>query len=131
MELLELITKLDSTRARLAEEKIEEIDFSELAHDLGEAGATLQLLAMQAETGRKLVSLFKEELATRARAIARLKGESSSLTEKLIRTENISLDELLTLKQELTAEFDRVFAHKLTEPAGPAGKGEDAAQFKT
>ena len=131
MELTKLLESLKQSAAHLKQARLEEIDFEQLAVDLESASAIMQSLAARAAIADKLARSFKDELCSKARAVAKLTGNSSDLVERLINADTTDLADLQRIKQDIETEFDRAFSRKLTEPTGAAAGGEKAAEFRT
>lgn len=116
---------------QLAEGLVEQVDFKQLAHHLTDAGKLIEHLSHRAASAETLIKLFREDLLSRARAVAKLTGNSSSLIERLIKSEQTTLEELLVLKRDIDAAFDAAFTSTLKDSLPAAGEGEDKlAQFK-
>lgn len=126
-----IIEQLQSLARRLAESGAVDFDINKLCEHLNEAAAMIEALTAKAAVADSLLQQFREDLLTRARAVARLTGSSSRLIERLISSEQLSLDELLTLKRDIEAAFDTAFGNKLHETAAtPADEQEQVTQFK-
>ncbi len=130
MEFTKLFESLMQTAGRLKQAQLADIDFEQLAVELENAVTVLQALQARAAIADRLVQLFKDELCSKARAIARLAGGSSALVERLISADTTDLADLQRIKQDIETEFDRVFSRKQTEPTGAAAGGEKTSEFK-
>ncbi|MFH2054791.1 MAG: hypothetical protein ABIJ61_02420 [bacterium] len=130
MDSTELIKTLHEATASLDPENISHLDFEQLQQLLDNTATHIETLQVRATNGDKLLSLFREELINRARAIAKAQGAETHLALQILSQPNLSLTELLKLRQQLDAEFDQVFSVKLTEPSEAAAKSEEVNQFK-
>jgi hypothetical protein len=131
MEITKLLETLKLTAGLLKQARIAEIDFAQLAEALENIGVIVDALQAKSDVADKLVALFKDELCSKARAIARLTGSSCELIERLINADTTDLSDLQRIKHDIETEFDRVFSRKLSEPTGAATGGEKTADFKS
>lgn len=126
-----IVAQLRDYAGKLSAARLEEIDVAQLCRHLADAAAVFESLLDKATLADSLFKLFREDLLVRARAVAKLTGNSSRLIERLINSEQISLEELLTLKRDIEAAFDSVFYSALKDTAAAATGGQDKlAQFK-
>ena len=117
--------------SQLSEGHCEQLDFRQLAESLSEAGKLIDDLLPKAASAEALIKLFREDLLARARAVAKLTGNNSRLIERLINSEQTTLEELLVLKRDLEAAFDAAFTSTLKATSPGVSEGEDKlAQFK-
>ncbi len=131
MKLQELLTLFEGYVAQLRSDAVAEIDFVKLQADLESAGTMMAALEQRADTGRRLLAAFREDMLRRARAVARLTGRSAVLTEKAIASEGATLDELLALKHDLDNEFETTFARTLGVPRNSGvSEGATITQYK-
>lgn len=130
MDYTKLFESLAHAAQQLKQMRIEEIDFAQLATELEDVGAALRSLQARAIVADQLLQLFKNELCSKSRAVAKLAGSSSELVERLINADKTNLADLQRIKHDIETEFDRVFSRKLTEPTGAAAGGEKAGEFK-
>lgn len=130
MSHTELTASLRDYRDRLHRGAIAEIDFSNLEHELLQAAECIDRLKAKAQSADKLWQLFRGDLLARVRAVAKLTGRPTALTEKLILSEQTTCDELLALKREIDSEFDNAFARTLTVSTPSTSDGAKLAEFK-
>lgn len=111
MEIPKLIEALNHQRQAIASEAIHQLDFDKLDKDLAEAASVLNKLDRTEKLCQGLLLDFKGEIKRMVLAISRVKGETGScgLAEKLASSANISLDDLLFLREKVREEFNRCF----------------------
>jgi hypothetical protein len=111
METQELIDALKHQREAIGSEAIHQLDFDKLDEDLADAASALGKLDQTEKLCQGLLLDFKGEIKRMALAISRAKGETGScgLVEKLISSADISLDDLLFLREKVREEFNRCF----------------------
>ncbi|MGB5105111.1 MAG: hypothetical protein WBP29_05300 [Candidatus Zixiibacteriota bacterium] len=126
-----IIAQLQDYARKLANAQLAEVDVKQLCQHLAEAAATVESLLEKAQLADSLFKLFRDDLLTRAHAVAKLTGNSSRLIERLINSEQISLEELLTLKRDIEAAFDSAFTSALKDANATQSDDQDKlAQFK-
>ncbi len=126
-----IIEQLQSFARRLAETAPGEINLEELCRHLKDAADLVESLVAKATLADSLSQLFRDDLLARARAVARLTGSSSRLIERLISSETLTLDELLTLKRDIESAFDTAFNSRLQDVVSAQTDDNDKlAQFK-
>ncbi len=126
-----IIEQLQDYARRLAETNPGEINLEELCHHLKDAAELVEALVVKATLADSLLQLFRDDLLTRARAVARLTGSSSRLIERLISSDTLSLEELLALKRDIESAFDTAFNSRLQDVVSAQPDGQDKlAQFK-
>lgn len=130
MDYAKLFESLSRTVERLKQMRIEEIDFAQLGTELESVYVALQSLQAHAVIANQLLQLFKDELCSKSRAVAKLTGGTNDLVERLINADTTDLADLQRIKHDIETEFDRVFSRKLTEPTGAAAGGEKLGEFK-
>lgn len=130
MEPTKLIAALRETKVLLDADNLSAIDFTQLQQLLEVAAKQLESLQLKAGDGERLLALFRDELANRARAIAKAQGKETHLALQLLAQPEMTLARLLELRRELDQEFDQVFSAKLTEPSTAAATTEEVQQFK-
>ena len=121
MKIDELARNLKTHFERLNHEKIEIIDFDSLEKDLKETNQTLLKLDQKGKLCDKLLADAKAEIKRMSQAVSRAKGETSTLnlTERLLAAEELDYEDLVLLKHQVQAEFDKTFpgkpVHKIIE----------------
>lgn len=126
-----ITNRLQVLASQLSEGQLEQLDLKQLAENLSEAGKLIEDLLPKAASAEALIELFRDDLLARARAVAKLTGNSSRLIERLINSEQTTLEELLILKRDIEAAFDAAFTSTLKDAAPGVTEGEDKlAQFK-
>ncbi len=126
-----IVEQLRDYAVKLSAAQLDEIDVAQMCRHLAEAAAAFESLLDKAVLADSLFKLFRDDLLVRARAVAKLTGNSSRLIERLINSEQISLEELLTLKRDIEAAFDSAFSSALKDTVAAAtGDQDKLAQFK-
>ena len=126
-----IIEQLQNYARRLAESNPGEINLAELSRHLKDASELVEGLIAKATLADSLLQLFRDDLLSRARAVARLTGTSSKLIERLISSESLSLEELLALKRDIESAFDTAFTSRLQDAVSVQTDDNDKlAQFK-
>ncbi len=126
-----IIEQLQDLARRLAETTPGEINLEEFCRHLKETADVVESLAAKATLADSLLQLFRDDLLARARAVARLTGSSSRLIERLISSETLTLEELLTLKRDIESAFDTAFNSRLQDVVTSQPEDHDnLAQFK-
>lgn len=111
MDICELINALDQQREALGSEMVHQLDFDKLQSDLAQASNALGSLGEKEKLCERLLAEVKSEIKRMILAVSRAKGESSScdLVEKLISSPEISLEDLLYLREKVKQEFNQCF----------------------
>lgn len=130
MESSKISASLRATAARLTTDDVSAVDFEQLQQLLIDAAGRIESLQAKTDEDRRLSALLREELANRARAIARAQGRETHLALQILAQPSLQLSDLLKLRRELSQEFDRVFSAKLTAPPEAAAMTEELQQFK-
>lgn len=126
-----IIEQLQDLARRLAETTPGEINLEEFCRHLKETADVVESLVAKATLADSLLQLFRDDLLARARAVARLTGSSSRLIERLISSETLTLEELLTLKRDIESAFDTAFNSRLQDVVTSQPEDHDnLAQFK-
>jgi hypothetical protein len=128
MDHTKLTQSLIAAADNISADSVSAIDFAELQRQLLSAAELIASLGERSRISQRLIDLLKSELAGKARAIARLQGRPRHVAERLISSEEVSLGELLELRQQIEEEFDQVFSRKLMKPTGAARRGEKPAE---
>ena len=121
MKTDELIKKLKTHIESIGGEKIELLDFDSLRDDLKNAANIILNLDEKGKLCNKLLADIKSEIKRMSLAVSRAKGDASSLslTERLLNSEDLNYEDLVLLKGQVKAEFDRTFPgkpiHKMME----------------
>jgi hypothetical protein len=123
--------QLQTYSRQLGEGRLEQIDVEQLGRHLADTATLVESLLQKAALADSLFKLFREDLLIRSRAVAKLTGNSSRLVERLINSEQISLEELLALKSDIEAAFDAAFSSRLKDATAAQSDDQDKlAQFK-
>ncbi len=130
MEVNEISASLREAAAKLTSDELAALDFEQLQQLLVDAAGRVESLQAKTDEGQRLAGLLRDELANRARAIARAQGRETHLALQILAQPSLQLSELLDLRRELSQEFDRVFSAKLTAPPEAAAMTEELQQFK-
>jgi len=114
MKTNELVQNLRTHLETIGDEKIEAIDFDSLEKDLKEAARALLNLNLKGKLCDKLLADTKSEIQRMSLALSRAKGEASTfnLTERLLDAEDLDYEDLVLLKRQVRAEFDKTFPGK-------------------
>lgn len=131
MECQKVIDALGQAATSLTAERVSEIDFAKLQGDLITAVALIGNLVERGKIADRLVGLLKNDLASKAKAIARLQGHARHVAESLLDSEGITMSELLTLREQIEEEFDSVFSRKLETPTVATRMGEKQVESRT
>jgi hypothetical protein len=121
MKVDELVENLRTHLEAINDEKIELINFDSLKDDLKHAAEVLLNLDQKRKLCDKLLVDTKSEIKRMSLAISRAKNDTStlSLTDRLLDAEELDYGDLILLKRQVKAEFDRTFpgrpVHKLIE----------------
>ena len=118
MNIQNLIESLQEHRNAIGDEMVQKIDFDQLEKDLKEATIALSSLEGKEKLCEKLLSEFKSEIKKMALAVSRVKGELNScgLVEKLLSSPDLSIEDLLFLREKVKEEFNQSF------PASPQSR---------
>ncbi len=130
MESSKISASMRRTAALLTSDDLAAIDFEQLQQLLTDAADQIESLQAGSDEARRLSALLRDELANRARAIARAQGRETHLALQILAQPSLQLSDLLELRRELSQEFDRVFSAKLTAPPEAAAMTEKLQQFK-
>ncbi len=110
-----IVEQLQSYSRQIIEHNLERIDCQQLSSHLTDTANLVESLLEKAALADSLFQLFRDDLLTRTRAVARLTGNNSSLVERLITSDQVSLAELLVLRTDIQAAFDAAFSSKLKD----------------
>jgi len=118
MNIQNLIESLKEHRNAIGDEMVQKIDFDQLEKDLKEATIALSSLEGKEKLCEKLLSEFKSEIKKMTLAVSRVKGELNSygLVEKLLSSPDLSIEDLLFLREKVKEEFNQSF------PASPQSR---------
>ena len=119
MEIPELIVTLKEQNEKIKQEKIEELDFDKLEQTLKFASERLDKLNKKDNISERILKDYKAEIKRLVLSLSRLRGENANfeLIEKTLQNEDLSYEELSSLKKQLQSEFDRSFS---TSPVSKA-----------
>lgn len=121
MKIEGLIKNLKTHLESLSDEKVEVIDFDSLRDDLKGAAKLLLELDQKGKLCDKLLADVKSEIKRMSLAVSQAKGDASTLNliEKLLDSEGLNYEDIVSLKHQVRAEFDRTFpgqpVHKVVE----------------
>lgn len=135
MKTDELINNLKTHIEVIGDEKIELIDFDSLKNDLKDAAKLVLNLDEKAKLGTKLLADIISEIKRMSLAVSQAKGDASSLslTERFLDSGELSYEDLVLIKSQVKAEFDRTFPGKPVHNIMEKGKSCDfrVGDFKT
>jgi hypothetical protein len=131
MDHQRVVEALEQAATSLTAERVSEIDFAKLQGDLITAVALIGGLIERGKIADRLVNLLKNELAGKAKAIARLQGRTRHVAESLLGSEGTTMSELLTLREQIEEEFDSVFSQKLRGSTASSKAGEKQVDSAT
>ncbi len=135
METDDLVNNLRAHIESISDEKIELLDFDSLRDDLKNATGLLLNLDQKGKLCDKLLDGIRSEIKKMSLAVSRAKGDASSLslTERLLKSEDLDYEDLALLKQQVGAEFDRTFPGKPIHKIMEKGNSSDfkVGDFKT
>jgi hypothetical protein len=135
MKTDELVSNLRAHIESIGDERIELLDFDSLRDDLKKAAGLLLKLDEKGKLCDKLLDGIKSDIKRMSLAVSRAKGDASSLslTERLLNSEDLDYEDLVLLKDQVKAEFDRTFPgkpiHKMMEKA--TSSDFKVGEFKT
>ncbi|MGB2698484.1 MAG: hypothetical protein WBD28_11595 [Candidatus Zixiibacteriota bacterium] len=114
MKTDELINNLRTHIEAINDEKIESIDFDSLTDDLKNTAQIILALNEKAKLCDKLLADVRSEIKRMSLAVSRARGDTSalSLTERWLNSEDLDYEDLVMLKRQVKAEFDRTFPGK-------------------
>ncbi len=127
MDHQKVIESLEQAATSLTAERVSEVDFAKLQGDLIAAAALIGELVERSKIADRLVGLLKNELAGKAKAIARLQGRARHVAESLLDSEGMTMSELLNLREQIEEEFDSVFSQSLQTSTAAGRAGEKQA----
>ena len=128
MNYEELSVILRETAKLIQGDRLTEIDFAALTHNLVAAAESLLLAQQDHMAAGRVLDHFRDELRRRARATAQLTGGDCGLIEKLIDSAEATFDDLVKLSKQLTVDFDRAFSTSITgSQPGASGDGKFSA----
>jgi hypothetical protein len=118
MEIQKMIDALNQQCQAIEGETVHQMDFDQLQSDLAEAARILIGLSERDRLCERLLADFKSDIARMALAVSRAKGEAGTgeLVEKLISSQDASLDDLFHLRKMVREQFNHCF------PAAPQSK---------
>ena len=135
MKTDELVSNLRAHIEGIGDEKIELLDFDSLRDDLKKAAGLLLKLDEKGKLCDKLLDGIKSDIKRMSLAVSRAKGDASSLslTERLLNSEDLDYEDLVLLKNQVEAEFNRTFPgkpiHKMMEKS--TSSDFKVGEFKT
>lgn len=114
MKTDELINNLRTHIEAINDEKIESIDFDSLTDDLKNTAQIILALNEKAKLCDKLLADVRSEIKRMSLAVSRARGDTPalSLTERWLNSEDLDYEDLVMLKRQVKAEFDRTFPGK-------------------
>lgn len=121
MKIDGLVENLKTHLEAISDEKIELMDFDSLRNDLKDAKDLLLSLDQKGKLCDKLLADTKSEIKRMSLAVSRAKGDTSTLnlTGTLLDVEDLDYEDLVLLKRQVRAEFDKTFpgkpVHKVME----------------
>ncbi len=124
MNYEELSSDLRETAKLLQTGQIAKIDFTRHSERLQLAAECLALADRDRRLSAEMLNQFRQGLRRRARATARLRGKDAKLVEQLIDSEQMTLSDLVKLREQIDSEFDEAFSSTLTVPS-PAARGDE------
>jgi hypothetical protein len=135
MKTDELVSNLRAHIESIGDEKIELLDFDSLRDDLKNTAGLLLKLDEKGKLCDKLLNGIKSDIKRMSLDVSRAKGDASSLslTERLLNSEDLDYDDLVLLKDQVKAEFDRTFPGKPIHEMMEKGTSSDfkVGEFKT
>jgi len=128
MKTNELVENLRKHLAAIRNEAIEMIDFDSLIKDLQNVSEALLDLELKSKLSEKFLADTKSEIRRMALAVSRAKGDPSGLdlTERLLESEGLDYDELILLKDQVKAEFNRTFPGKPVHRVVERGRSSES-----
>lgn len=111
MKMSELVNNLRAHLEAMSDDKMEMIDFDSLKNDLKSAADAVLNLDQSERLRDKFLAETKSEIRRMCLVISRAKGDASALdlTERLLESEGLAYEDLVLLKRQVKAEFDRTF----------------------
>ena len=130
MDLAQLIESFESFSELLDDESSPKINASELRQILRQGAAVLTEMQPAIASAEKLKQLLEAELLRKLRAVSELTSRKTPLMERLIRSEKLSLEELMSLKGDVDREFDTAFSQQLKDTSNSTANRESFSEFK-
>jgi hypothetical protein len=127
MKTTKLVENLGRHVETIRNEAIEMIDFDSLIKDLENTAEALLDLELKSKLSGKFLADTKSEIRRMSLAVSRAKGDASGLdlTERLLQSEGLDYDDLILLKDQVKAEFNRTFpgkpVHRVVERGRSSG----------
>lgn len=134
MNTSKLVENLGRHVEMIRNEAIEMIDFDSLIKDLKNAAEALLDLDLKSKLSEKFLADTKSEIRRMSLAVSRAKGDPSGLdlTERLLQSEGLDYDDLVLLKDQVKAEFNKTFPGKPIHRVVESGRssGSKVLEFK-
>jgi hypothetical protein len=134
MKINELVKNLRTHLEAVSDERMEMIDFDSLSRDLKGTAEALLYLDCKGRLCDEFLADTKSEIKRMCLAVSRAKGDATALdlTERLLESEGLDYEDLILLKRQVKAEFDRAFPGKPVHKIMESGQSFDlkVGEFK-